>query len=220
MGASSDSNCVRQVVATLHPELPEDLPKVILDGARADEELHGDLLVRSALGRKAGDLRLLRCEIPERLGRPFARMLAGRQELAAGTPGKRPGTHFHELRVRASELFARVDPAPASAQPFAVQQVRACEVESDATATQVISQTPAPGSTENKGTSVNLKVSNGPPQVAVPTVVGEGCAILTSDGRTLDGEIDLRFGQDGAIALLSFPIASQMHDGAVITPDL
>jgi serine/threonine-protein kinase len=37
---------------------------------------------------------------------------------------------------------------------------------------QVISQTPAPGSTETKGTSVTLEVSNGPPQVTVPDVVG------------------------------------------------
>jgi eukaryotic-like serine/threonine-protein kinase len=45
-------------------------------------------------------------------------------------------------------------------------------VNNDATQGQVISQTPAPGSTEAKGTSVNLKVSNGPPQVTVPDVVG------------------------------------------------
>jgi serine/threonine-protein kinase len=37
---------------------------------------------------------------------------------------------------------------------------------------QVISQNPTPGSTETKGTSVTLEVSNGPPQVTVPDVVG------------------------------------------------
>jgi serine/threonine-protein kinase len=37
---------------------------------------------------------------------------------------------------------------------------------------QVISQTPVPGSSETKGTSVTLQVSNGPPQVTVPDVVG------------------------------------------------
>jgi serine/threonine-protein kinase len=46
-------------------------------------------------------------------------------------------------------------------------------VDSTAPQGQVISQTPAPGSTENKGTSVALKVSNGPPQKTVPDVVGE-----------------------------------------------
>jgi eukaryotic-like serine/threonine-protein kinase len=37
---------------------------------------------------------------------------------------------------------------------------------------QVLSQTPAAGSPEPKGTSVTLKVSLGPPQVTVPSVVG------------------------------------------------
>ncbi|HEY3549434.1 MAG TPA: Stk1 family PASTA domain-containing Ser/Thr kinase [Gaiellaceae bacterium] len=37
---------------------------------------------------------------------------------------------------------------------------------------QVISQTPAPGSPEAKGSSVTVEVSNGPPLVSVPDVVG------------------------------------------------
>src|SRR6478672_6150161 len=37
---------------------------------------------------------------------------------------------------------------------------------------QVISQNPAPGTTAEKGTTVNFNVSNGPPQVTVPDVVG------------------------------------------------
>ena len=54
----------------------------------------------------------------------------------SGAPGKCVGAHFHEPRVRGSELFARVDAPPAPAQPFAVQQMRASEVEGDATAAQ------------------------------------------------------------------------------------
>jgi beta-lactam-binding protein with PASTA domain/predicted Ser/Thr protein kinase len=45
-------------------------------------------------------------------------------------------------------------------------------VDSTAPQGQVISQTPAPGSSEPKGTSVTLRVSNGPRQVTVPDVVG------------------------------------------------
>ena len=45
-------------------------------------------------------------------------------------------------------------------------------VNSDATQGQVISQSPAPGSTEAKGTSVTIEISNGPPQKSVPDVVG------------------------------------------------
>jgi eukaryotic-like serine/threonine-protein kinase len=45
-------------------------------------------------------------------------------------------------------------------------------VDSTAPKDQVISQTPAPGTTEPKGSSVTVRVSNGPPLVTVPDVVG------------------------------------------------
>jgi len=44
--------------------------------------------------------------------------------------------------------------------------------DSDAPQGQVIRQTPAPGSTEPKGTSVTIYISNGPPQKSIPDVVG------------------------------------------------
>jgi beta-lactam-binding protein with PASTA domain len=46
-------------------------------------------------------------------------------------------------------------------------------VSSDAPQNQVIHQDPAPGTAATKGSTVNLTVSNGPPKVSVPTVVGE-----------------------------------------------
>ena len=46
-------------------------------------------------------------------------------------------------------------------------------VPSDAPQNQVIHQDPAPGTRATKGSSVALQVSNGPPQVSVPSVVGE-----------------------------------------------
>jgi serine/threonine-protein kinase len=45
-------------------------------------------------------------------------------------------------------------------------------VDSNAPANQVISQTPVSGTSAAKGTNVTVKVSNGPPQVTVPDVVG------------------------------------------------
>jgi serine/threonine-protein kinase len=45
-------------------------------------------------------------------------------------------------------------------------------VDSTAPQGQVVSQSPAPGTSEPQGTSVKLNVSNGPPQVTVPDVVG------------------------------------------------
>jgi serine/threonine-protein kinase len=46
-------------------------------------------------------------------------------------------------------------------------------VPSDTTQNQVVHQNPAGGSSAPKGTTVQLQVSNGPPMVQVPTVVGE-----------------------------------------------
>ncbi|MGZ4289287.1 MAG: Stk1 family PASTA domain-containing Ser/Thr kinase [Gaiellaceae bacterium] len=45
-------------------------------------------------------------------------------------------------------------------------------VDSDAPQNQVIHQNPASGTSEPKGTTVDLQVSSGPPQVTVPDVVG------------------------------------------------
>jgi beta-lactam-binding protein with PASTA domain/predicted Ser/Thr protein kinase len=46
-------------------------------------------------------------------------------------------------------------------------------VNNNAPANQVLSQNPGPGKKEPQGTTVNVNVSNGPPQKAVPSVVGE-----------------------------------------------
>jgi eukaryotic-like serine/threonine-protein kinase len=54
-------------------------------------------------------------------------------------------------------------------------------VQSDATQNTVIHQNPAPGSSVPKGSTVELQVSSGPPQVQVPTVVGETAGQATHD---------------------------------------
>jgi serine/threonine-protein kinase len=46
-------------------------------------------------------------------------------------------------------------------------------VPSDQPQNTVVSQNPQPGTTATKGSTVNLTLSNGPPQVQVPSVVGE-----------------------------------------------
>ena len=58
-------------------------------------------------------------------------------------------------------------------------------VDSDAPQNQVISQNPTPNTSSTKGTTVNLKVSNGPPQVNVPSVVGETAQQAVSDLQSL-----------------------------------
>jgi beta-lactam-binding protein with PASTA domain/predicted Ser/Thr protein kinase len=54
-------------------------------------------------------------------------------------------------------------------------------VDSNAAQNQVIHQNPAPGSSVSKGSTVDLQVSNGPPQVQVPSVVGETAGQATKD---------------------------------------
>lgn len=44
------------------------MSEVVLDGARREEELRGDLLVREPFGHEACDLQLLRCELVDGAG--------------------------------------------------------------------------------------------------------------------------------------------------------
>ena len=59
-----------------HAELGEHLVQVVLDGARADEQLSADLRVGVPDGGEPRDLRLLCGELVERLDRAFAHRLA------------------------------------------------------------------------------------------------------------------------------------------------
>ena len=54
--------------------------------------------------------------------------LAGGDQLVAGAFGERLHADGREQVVRRSQLCARVDAARAAAQPFPVEEVRACEV--------------------------------------------------------------------------------------------
>ena len=93
-------------------ELREHVAQVPLDRARADEQLGADLRVRQALAGEPGDLLLLRREPPARARVAFARLLACRQQLAAGAIGECLHADLVEQMVGAAQLLARVD-APA-----------------------------------------------------------------------------------------------------------
>src|SRR5207253_11067936 len=75
------SQFLRELRSRGHVQLPERLAQVVFDGARADEELGGDLAVRVAIGRETRDLRLLRRELVERVGGPLSCMLARRLQF-------------------------------------------------------------------------------------------------------------------------------------------
>ena len=68
---------------------------MVVDGAGADEQLRGDLLVGGAVGGEARDLCFLGGEVIAGLDGPLAGVLAGRLEFDPGAFGER----FHaELR--------------------------------------------------------------------------------------------------------------------------
>ena len=70
--------------------LREDLVQVVLDGARADEQLGADLRVREPVAGEPGDLRLLGGELVARLDGALAHGLAGGQQLARGRARRTP----------------------------------------------------------------------------------------------------------------------------------
>jgi serine/threonine-protein kinase len=78
-------------------------------------------------------------------------------------------------------------------------------VESTAPQGQVISQNPTPGSSEPKGSSVTLQVSNGPPEVSVPPVVGETAQQAVGDLEAAGFQVSQQFqkvsdsSQDGLV---------------------
>lgn len=56
-------------------------------------------------------------------------LLAGGAQLTVGVPGEANGSHGVEHGIGRAELAAGVAPAPGTAQPLPVQQVRAGQVE-------------------------------------------------------------------------------------------
>src|SRR5262249_32423752 len=93
-------------------QLLEDLAQVVVDRARAQEQLGGDLPVRCALADEAGDLELLGRELVDGGGIAPARGLAACPELATCSLLPRSGSHALEGLEGGSELDARLPPAP------------------------------------------------------------------------------------------------------------
>jgi len=87
---------------------------------------------------------------------------------------------------------------------------------------QVISQHPTPGTTETKGTTVNFNVSNGPPQVTVPSVVGytsqQAVATLEAAGFQVDPQyVSTDASQDNIVQDQNPPGNSQAEEGSHVT---
>src|SRR4051812_47086646 len=93
-------------------ELLEDLPQVVVDRPRAQEELGRDLPVRRALADEAGDLQLLRCELVGSAGITFACRLTAGAELAPRPLLPRNGPEAPEGLQGGAQMGARLKPSP------------------------------------------------------------------------------------------------------------
>src|SRR5712692_3564761 len=129
---------VCELRARLDAELPEHFAQVILDRARADEQLSGDLPVGVTLRDETRDLGFLRREVAERVHRAPAGTFPRRLELDACA--LREGLHpeLGEELVCRPQLRSRVDPSAFPSEPLAVVEVRAREVDAEARRPEVL----------------------------------------------------------------------------------
>src|SRR5262249_46291205 len=98
-------------------ELLEDLPQVVLDGPRADEEAQRGLPVALSLRRKASDSRLLCREVATCTLDAPPRCLTSREQLTLSTFSEALSAHRSEELMRSPQLLARIDSATFTAQP-------------------------------------------------------------------------------------------------------
>src|SRR4051812_40978252 len=120
-----------ELVARADPELREDLAEVVLDRPRADEEPSADLVIGEAFAREPRDLQLLGGQILARLGRAPARPLARGQQLTRHALRERLDIHGREHLLCDAQVLAGLQPTALAAQPFAVLEVGAGELDSD-----------------------------------------------------------------------------------------
>ena len=107
---------------------------MVLDRARADEQLGADLRVGEPIASEPRYLSLLSRELVACLIRSFARGLSGGCQLPAGALRERLRAHLAQHLVSGAQLLARLHPAALPAQPFAVDEVGAGELDAHARA--------------------------------------------------------------------------------------
>jgi serine/threonine protein kinase/beta-lactam-binding protein with PASTA domain len=115
----------------------------------------------------------------------------------------------------ASEATSRLNAAGFNANPKYVS--------STAPKDQVISQSPAPGSSEPKNSSVTIEVSNGPPSVSVPSVVGETSQQAVGDLEAQGFQVSQQYqtvtdaSQDGLVLSQNPAGGTDDEKGATVT---
>lgn len=103
-----------------------------------DEQSLANLGVGEAIAGKSRNLSLLIGELVTRLNAPFAYAFTGGQQLALGACSERFDSHIGKHLECGTQLAARVEAAVLAAEPFAVKQVGAGQIEAHASACQSI----------------------------------------------------------------------------------
>ncbi|HKN64284.1 MAG TPA: PASTA domain-containing protein, partial [Gaiellaceae bacterium] len=129
--------------------------------------------------------------------------------------GPATGTVPSVVGLSLQEAISKLNKAGFNANPKYVNN-------STAPANQVISQSPVPGSSETKGTSVTVEVSNGPPQATVPDVVGftsqQAVQTLQADGFKVNQQYqNTGADQDNVVQSQNPPGNSTATKGDVVT---
>src|SRR5271155_5723513 len=99
---------LRQLCPRFDLELPKDLVQVVLDRARADEHLSGDLSVRASLGHKLCDARFLRREAAPGVKGPLASALPRSAQFDARPFGETFTPEIREEFVGGAQLLASI----------------------------------------------------------------------------------------------------------------
>jgi hypothetical protein len=120
---------VRELGPGSDVEFAEYLDQVVLHGALADEQTSGDLPVGEACRGEPGDLGFLRGELGGCIRCPRAGMLAGRLELDLRSITEGVDPEFAEEAERRAQLDPRVEAPALPPQPFAVEQLRARQLD-------------------------------------------------------------------------------------------
>ena len=120
---------MRELAARADAQLGEDLAEVVLGGARADEQVGSDLGIRQPVPGQPRDLGLLSSQLDSGFDGALAGGLPGGLQFAARSLGERGDAHRGEHVLRGAQFVPRVPPSFGPAQPLAVEQVSAREVD-------------------------------------------------------------------------------------------
>src|SRR5258706_13783448 len=105
--------------------------EVVLDRARADEQLSGDLSVRVSLRHEAGDLRLLRRQLTKGIDGRSPNMLAGRFQFDACALGKGLHPEVGEEVVGRPQFPACIVASACRSQPLTEEWGGKCQVDAE-----------------------------------------------------------------------------------------